>query len=369
MIKLNPTLLGFIKKEFLQTLRDPRNRVMLFIAPAIQMLVFGFAISSDIKDIRIAVPTHHEDFMLNDIRKHALASGWFIPAKESLLNPFDRINNDEADVVLIPPPGGLTKSVVNGTGEIQILINAINVTKAQAIENYLKAIINATVTETIHAPLARPSIVFDLRILYNPTMRSALFLVPAVMGMIIGLITILFTSMSITKEKEQGTFETLIAAPISSTEILLGKAIPFVILGVANIPLTLGSAVFILNIPIRGSLAVLLLATIIFVCATVAVGILISTISKTQQQSMMGGFLFLFPAQLLSGLMFPIENMPSYMKVFAYINPLYYYNDLLRNIMLKGGDSILITKDISILAVMAIILTFISFSRFKTKME
>ncbi len=369
MIKLNATLLGFIKKEFLQTLRDPRNRMLLFVAPALQMMAFGFAISSDIKNVRIAVPISHEDFMLNDVRKHALASVWFIPAKTPQHDPFESINNDEADVVLVPPPGGFTKSVINGKGEIQILINAMNVTKAQAIENYLKSIINTTIIEDTKITPQKPPIVFDLRILYNPTMRSALFLVPAVLGMIVCLITILFTSMSITKEKEQGTFETLIAAPISSTEILLGKSIPFIILGIANLPLTLSVAVFILKIPIHGSLILLLLAATIFVCSTVSVGILISTICKTQQQSMMGGFMFLFPANLLSGLMFPIENMPPYMKLFAYINPLYYFNDLLRNIMLKGGETLLVTRNISILAIMAVILMMVSFSRFKTKLS
>jgi len=368
MIKINPTLLGFIKKEFLQTLRDPRNRMLLFVAPAVQMMAFGFAISSDIKNVRLAVPVSHEDFMLNDIQRNALASGWFIPAKTPRLDPFESINNNEADVVLVPPPGGLSKSVINGKGEIQILINAMNVTKAQAIENYLKTIINTTIIADTNAPPAKMPIVFDLRILYNPTMLSSWFLVPAVLGMIVCLITILFTSMSITKEKEQGTLETLIAAPISSTEILLGKSIPFIILGIANLPLTLGVAAIIFKIPIHGSLIILLLAATIFVCSTVSVGILISTICRTQQQSMMGGFMFLFPANLMSGLMFPVENMPPYMKIFAYINPLYYFTDLLRNIMLKGGEPTLVARNILILAAMAVILMLLSFSRFRTRM-
>ena len=368
MIKINPTLLGFFRKEFLQTLRDPRNRVLLFVLPALQMLIFGFAISSDFKNIKLAVPECHQDYILSDIRRDAFASGWFIPAKGTSQDPFELINSNTADVVLVAPPGGLTKSVGRGTGEIQVLINAMNVTKAQAIEDYLKIIIQDTLSKDLKIRKPKPPILFDMRILYNPTMRSALFLVPAVMGMIICLITIIFTAMSITKEKEQGTFETLIAAPVSPVEILLGKAIPFVILGIGNIPLTLSVAVFILHIPIRGSLFVLLFATVVFVCTTVAVGILISTISRTQQQSMMGGFLFLFPAQLLSGLMFPIENMPSYMKIFAYVNPIYYFNDLLRNLMLKGGDPSVVMRDISILILMASLLTLISFSRFRTKL-
>jgi len=368
VITINPTLRGFIKKEFLQTLRDPRNRVILFIVPAIQLMIFGFAISSDIKNIRLAVPAGYSDFLLDEIRDRAFASGWFIPAQTTRQDPFAVIQADEADAVLVPPPGGLTGSVGRGEGEVQLLINACNVTKAQAVENYLRTLINAVVRQNVQADAARPQIVFDLRVLYNPTMRSSLFLVPAILGLILCLFTIIFTAMAITKEKEQGTFETLIAAPVSPDEILLGKSIPFVIMGLVNTPVTLCAAVFILGVPLRGPLAVFFLSAAVFVCTTVAIGILISTVCRTQQQSMMAGFLFLFPAQLLSGLPFPVENMPAYLKILAYINPQYYYNELLRNIMLKGGEPRLVLTNLFILALMAVVLMRISYSRFKTKL-
>ena len=197
-------------------------------------------------------------------------------------------------------------------------------------------------------------------------MRSAFFLVPGIMGILICLVTIILTSMSVSKEKEQGTFEMLASAPIESREILLGKSIPFVLLGMVNLPLILSTAIFLFGVPMRGSMIVLILATVVFVCVTVAIGILISTISKTQQQSMMGGFIFLLPAVLLSGLMFPLENMPAYMQFFGWLNPLTYYNRILRTIMLKGGDATQIACDITILIVMGIVLAWISGKRFKT---
>jgi ABC-2 type transport system permease protein len=209
---------------------------------------------------------------------------------------------------------------------------------------------------------------FDLRILYNPTMRTPVFMIPGVMSMLMCLITILLTSMSISREKETGTFEMLVSAPVKTWEILLGKTLPYVILGVSNVPLILGVAVLAFGVPMRGSLWVLFFCALVFVCTTVAVGTLISTITKTQQQSMMGGFLFLFPSIQLSGLMFPLENMPPFMKILAYLNPLTYFLELMRNIMLKGGDVRVILSHLAVLSLMAVVLITLSFRKFRTNL-
>ena len=186
------------------------------------------------------------------------------------------------------------------------------------------------------------------------------------MSMLVCLITILLTSMSITKEKEVGTFETLISAPILPEEVLLGKTIPYVLLGMSNIPLIMGVAIFIFDLPLRGSIAWFFISSLVFVMCTVGIGTMISTLARNQQQAMMGGFIFLFPAMLLSGLVFPIENMPWGLRVFSYLNPLTYFIEILRNITLKGGDMRLLLFDTLILLAMAVIAIFISWRRFKT---
>lgn len=363
-MKINPTLRGFIKKEFTQVLRDSRMRIFLFAAPVLQMTLFGIALSSDVKNIRLSMIASINDTILQDTYQQALSSGWFIPANSSYGDPFEQIQSGEADAVLISPAEGTTQSIERGQGKVQLLVNASNVLRAQSIEAYLKAILLRVVLKDRRDGKPSSPIVFDMRIFYNPTMRTAVFMVPGVMGLLICLITVLLTSMSVSKEKESGTFEMLVSAPVSPREIILGKTVPFVILGVSNVPLILGVAILGFEVPMRGSFLVLLLASLIFVCVTVSIGTLISTIAKTQQQSMMAGFLFLFPAVQLSGLLFPLENMPTWMKIVAHINPLTHFLELLRNIMLKGGDGGVVFYHLSVLSLMAVVVVWVSFKRF-----
>ncbi|WP_347359401.1 ABC transporter permease [Bdellovibrio sp.] len=356
------TLLGFIRKEFRQTLRDPRMRILLFLAPCVQLTIFGVALSTETKNIRLSVVGAPSDTALHEIHRKALASGWFIPAKVSSSDPFMQIQNNEADAVMVASSEGLDRTLGRQRGKLQLLIDATNVTRAQGIERYFLSIVHSLYAFD-------PPLEFDVRVLYNPAMRTALFLVPGVMSMLVCLITILLTSMSITKEKEMGTFETLISAPVKPEEVILGKTIPFVLLGMSNIPLILGVAMTLFGMPLRGSLWLLLLSAFVFVCCTVGIGLFISTVAKTQQQSMMGGFLYLFPSVLLSGMVFPVENMPWVLRVFSYVNPLTYFIELLRNIMLKGGDMRLILFNVLILLAMALLAITASWRRFRTTLS
>ncbi|AHZ84383.1 putative multidrug ABC transporter permease YbhR [Bdellovibrio bacteriovorus] len=356
------TLLGFIKKEFWQILRDPRMRILLFLAPCVQLTIFGVALSTEANNIRLSLVGAPNDSSLQELHRKALASGWFVPAKPSLSDPYEQIQKGQADAVLIAPTGGLDRALGRKEGEVQLLINATNVTRAQGIERYMGSILRSLHPQD-------PPLQFDVRVLYNPAMRSALFLVPGVMSMLVCLITILLTSMSVAKEKELGTFETLISAPVSPEEVILGKTVPFVLLGLSNIPLIVGVAVVLFGMPMRGSLWMLLLAAVAFVCCTVGIGLFISTVAKNQQQSMMGGFLYLFPSVLLSGMVFPVENMPWALRIFSYINPLTYFIELLRNIMLKGGDLRLIAVNVLILVAMAVLAITASWRRFKTTLS
>lgn len=355
-------LWGFIRKEFLQTLRDPRMRLLLFIAPCVQLTIFGVALSTEAKNIRLSLVAAPGDTGVQELHRRALASGWFVPARVSVADPFAQIQKNEADAVLIAPPGGLERSIGRGEGSLQLLINATNVTRAQSVERYLQNIL-------LQGQVQRVPVHFDVRVLYNPAMKTSIFLVPGVMSLLVCLITILLTSMSISKEKESGTFETLISAPVSPEQIIMGKTVPFVVLGISNIPLIVAVAVTLFGVPVRGSLAVLMLCSLVFVLCTVGIGLFISTVARNQQQSMMGGFLYLFPSVLLSGLVFPVENMPWVLRVFAYVNPLTYFIEILRNIMLKGGDGGLIASNLLILLAMAVLVIFASWRKFKTTLS
>lgn len=361
---------GFLKKEFRQVLRDPRMRVLLFVAPVIQLIIFGVAISTDVKNLKLWAPVEVNDTILQHIYQHSIASGWFIPITSNRNDdPFELLRSGRADAALIPPPGGLTKSVGRGTANLQFLVNAMNVIQAQATEQYMKSIIDQVLSTDLKTPLPESPIKFVPRVLYNPTLETSYFMIPGVISLLICILTIVLSCMSITREKEMGTFEMLISAPLSATEIILGKTIPFLILGMIDVPFILMVAIFIFHVPMQGSFFVLLLVSFVFICTTVAIGTLISTFAKNQQQSTLGSFLFLFPAILLSGLLFPLENMPEVMKWFSYLDPISHYLALLRNIMLKGGDASFILWHTGALCLMGIILIYISFKRFHTTLQ
>lgn len=363
------TILAFLKKEFAQVLRDPKMRIILLVLPLMQMMVFGLAISTEVKNIKLGTIYNPNDTILRRIEERSFSSKWFIPAlgRGTLNNqnsdPIEQIRSGRADVVLISPPGGLARAIERGDGQVQLLIDATNVIRAQSIERYMQSIINEVLHDEFHI-ISKTPISFDVRILYNPALESAIFMVPGTMAMILCIVTILLTSMSIAREKEMGTFEMIISAPVKTWEVLLGKTIPFVIIGMINAITIYLLAFIVFKVPMKGHVLQLGISTLAFIITTVSIGTLISTFAKNQQQAMMGGFIFLFLSNLLAGIMFPIDNMPLLMKIAAYSNPMTYFVRLLRNIMLKGGSSELVFSYVGILIFMAIATATISYKRF-----
>ncbi len=362
---MNRTLRAFIRKELVQTLRDVKMRVLLFGAPVIQLTIFGLALSTEIKNINLAVFSRPGDAMFERVAENFYASGWFdrvtyVQGED----PFELIDSGRADAVLIAPKGGLAWSAARGDGKLQLLVDASNATKARAVEAYAKSIISAASAREYGARGA-PALNFDVRVLYNPAMESSMFLVPGVMGMLVCLITIILTAMSLTREREMGTFETIVSAPLSNTEILLGKTVPYILLGLANAALVVTAGYLLFGVPVRGPLWELALAALAFVVTTVSVGTFISTVAKSQQQAMLGGFMFLFPAILMSGIMYPVENMPKAIIAVAYMDPLMYFVRLIRNIMLKGGDLHVFWSNLGALALMAVFAAGMAYKRFR----
>lgn len=363
-------LRGFLRKEFKQALRDPRMKFILFVSPIIQLILFGVAISTDVKNIRLWATPEPQDYIFQHIYEHSVASKWFLSVQSNRnVEPFGLLQEGKIDAAMVAPPGGLTKTLGRGSANLQLLIDATNVIQAQSVEAYIKNITYNVVTRDLkQTPPAQP-IGFAIRVLFNPALKTSDFMVPGVMCMLMCVIAVVLTNISITREKEGGTFEMLISAPISATDVILGKTIPYVIIAMGNVPLVLLVSILFFDVPMRGSLLVLILASLAFVCATVAIGTLISTFAKNQQQSMLGSFLFLFPAIMFSGLMFPLENMPPLMKWISYLDPLAHFLVLLRNIMLKGGEIHFVIYRTGILVLMAIVFIYISFKRFRTTLQ
>jgi len=362
---VNRTVLGFIRKELVQALRDPRMFMVMFAMPVVQMVMFGYALTSEIRNIRLAVVSAPGDVMASRLAERAFSSGWFLPADLSGMEPVSALKARRADAVVITPPGGLDRAFVRGGARLQVLVDATNAIKARSVEFYLNAILSRMAAEQGAGGRTASPVSLDVRALFNPSMKSSVFMVPAVMVFVLAVVSVLLTSMSIAREKEMGTMEMLISAPVSRWEILLGKTVPYILIGVIDVPLVLFVAVGWFGVPMRGSFWVLVLAAVLFVIAASSVGTLISTLARNQQQAMMGSFMFMLPAILLSGIMFPLENMPKVVVGITYLNPLRYFVTVLRNIMLKGGDASVVFLNLAALAALAAAAAVMSYSRFR----
>jgi len=356
---------GFIKKEFAQSLRDPVMKLFLLAAPVMQMLLFGYAIDTNIKNIRLAFIYRGSDAAAAELSGRIFSGPWFLPAGRAGDDPNFILESNRADAVLITGPRSLDRQIKENDIKLQLLVNAENAIKARAVDAYVNAILAGYIKDKYGAAGERPGINFNIRVLYNPSMATPLFMIPALMALIMCLATVLLTGMSIAREKEMGTFESIIAAPVGRLEIILGKTVPYVIIGLVDGMFIILTGMLIFGVPLRGSLPLLALATFIFVCTTVSIGTLISTFAANQQQAMMGAFLFLFSANLLSGMMFPIENMPLPVRTIAYLNPLKYYISIMRNIMLKGNIPGLYWPELGILTLMMTGVIIISERRFR----
>jgi ABC-2 type transport system permease protein len=354
---------GFVKKELQQALRDRVMRLLVFGVPVFQLTLFGYAISTEFRNIKLSVVYEPQDYLARQMESHFYGSRWFLPAPVDTADPEHLLRSGKADAVLIMPRQGLTKAVGRSEATMQLLIDASNATKARAVDRYVRSVVAAFFAARATSASAQP-VAFDVRVLYNPTLQTSYFMVPGIMTMLICVVTILLTGMSIAKEKELGTFESIISAPLTNLQIILGKTVPFIILGIVDACIVIVAGVVIFGVPLRGPFLLLLLASLVFVSTTVSVGTLISTFAANQQQAMMGSFMFLFPAMLLSGVMFPIENMPQAIRFIADINPLRYFASIMRNVMLKSANLELVLPQLGILALIAAIIIFITLRRF-----
>lgn len=342
-------LIGFIRKEFTQTLRDPVMRVLLFGAPLIQLVIFGTAISNEFTNLRLSAVYRPSHAAARQIVDRFYASGYFVPGPAAgYSNPERLLRAGKTDAVIL----------FSDTGDSQLLIDAQNAVKARAIDTYAREIMAMGGDQRRGARMAA-------RILFNPSMDTSVFMVPGVMAFILCLITVILTAMSLAREKEAGTFESMVAAPLRKRDIVLGKILPFVLLGLLDAVLVIAAGVLLFSVPVRGPVVVMAGAAIVFVCVTISVGTLISTIAHTQQQAMMGALLFLFPAILLSGIMFPVENMPPVIRLCAYLDPVSWFIDIQRNVMIKGSNMDLVLRNLAVLIVMAAACIALAIRRFR----
>lgn len=338
---------AIVLKELRQVFRDPRMRFVLFAVPIVQVLVFTYAATTDVRHVATAVLDRDRSAVSRELVARFERSGYFdvVAWPTSDAEARALLDAGRARALLELPPGLERDAAAGRTPAVMLAADGTDANAAALIASYASRIAGAYVAEraaTDAARLGRPRpalpLVLEARAWYNPNLESRPFYVPGVLVMLITVITLNLTAMAIVREREIGTLEQLLVTPLRPLELILGKTVPFALIGLIDAAIVLAIATWWFEVPLRGSLALFFAAVATYLATTLAGGLLISTISRTQQQAMMGALFFAFPAILLSGFMFPLENMPAPVQALTYLNPLRYMMAIMRGLFLKGAD-------------------------------
>ncbi len=364
--------LGFVKKEFLHIFRDTRTLVILFGLPMAQILIFGYVIRNEIQDVRIAILDQSHDQVTRDIKARMLASGFFrigqeISSPSQLEDIFKKGSVREA-IIFENNFAEHLKS--EGIANMQIIADASDPNSANMIVNYTQGII-ATYLSDINKQVNAPMVIEPrVRMMFNENLKSSFMFVPGTMALILMLVSAMMTSISIAREKETGTMEAILVSPLKPLQIIAGKVTPYILLSCINAALILVLGYFIFDLPIRGNIILLFGETILFISLALSLGLMISTISGSQQQAMfISLFGLMLPTMLLSGFIFPIENMPMVLQWLCNILPPKYFIIVIRSVMLKGTGLAEIWKETLVMLGMLALFITISAVRFKERLQ
>lgn len=364
--------LAFVKKEVQHIFRDTRTMLILFGIPVAQILIFGYVIKNEVKDVQIAVYDQSKDEQTRQLTNKLTSSGYFILNRElDNMNNIDRIFK-EGDVKLVVVYGDeFSRKMHSGeNASVQLLADASDPNRANLITNYSGAIIRDYVRETLQTDKLPIEVNAKVRMQYNADLANVFMFVPGTMALILMLISAMMTSISIAREKELGTMENLLVSPLRPAQIVIGKVTPYVFLSVINAITILLLGVFVFGLPIRGSLTLLMLESVLFIILSLSLGIFISTMSPNQQVAMfISLFALMLPTLLLSGFIFPIENMPEFLQWLSVIMPPKYFIIILKNIMLKGAGMAFVWKETLVLVGMTLVFIILSVKKFKLRLE
>lgn len=389
MIKVKwERIVEIVRKEFRQVFRDPRMRIVLIGPPIIQSILFGYAVNMDVERARIAwIDTDRS------VESRALRAGFEgSPSFEITRFPDSdteagRLLDQGEVMAVVQVLPGFGRDVLRGdSASVQLLVDGANSNTASIVREYARRTVSlysarqewARLNQKILGRLegegppvsmSLPSIDVQTRVWFNENLVSRDYFVPGVVVNIIALVTLMLTALAIVREKEIGTMEQLIVTPIQPLELMLGKTIPFALVGLVQMAALTLLARFLFFVPFRGSIWVLLVSTILFLLTTLGTGLFISTISRTQQQAMMATFFFFFPALLLNGFAFPIASMPRAVQWVTYLNPVRYFMEIVRGIFLKGLGFSELWPQMLAMAVLGVSVIGVSSNRFHKRLD
>lgn len=363
--------IAFVRKEFFHIFRDRRTMLILLGMPVVQIILFGFAITTEVKNVRVAVLDPSNDMVTRRIIDRLDASEYF-SVTTYLHSPGEveaAFKRGDIDLALIFNEQ-FANRVYTGEARVQLMSDATDPNTATTQAGYAVNIITAAGREMLPPGVQATSIIPEVKLLYNPQMKSAYNFVPGVMGLILMLICAMMTSISIVREKEMGTMEILLVSPVKPLFIILAKAVPYFVLSFVNLTTILLLSVYVLDVPVAGSLFWLITVSLLFIFVSLALGLLISSVTRTQVAAMLAsGLILMMPTMLLSGMIFPIESMPVILQGISAVLPARWYIQAVRKLMIEGVDISLVLMEVGILAAMAAILITISFKKFKNRLE
>ena len=365
--------LGFVKKEFLHIFRDFRTLIILFGIPVAQNLIFGFAVSTDIKNAGVAFLDLSKDEMTQKITDKIISSGFF--RKNTILLNYNEIDalfrkGNTREVIIFEKD--FSKNLLkDGKANIEIIADGSEPNTATLVTNYTIAIVSDFNMGLAKGSIsAAPLVIPEVKMYYNPNLQGHFMFVPGVITLILILICALMTSVTITREKEFGTMEVLLVSPLKPVQIILGKVTPYFLLSIVNVLLILLMSWLVFGLPVKGSIILLLLESMLYILMSLSLGILISTLSKTMQQAIFISLIgLMLPTILLSGFIFPIENMPKIYDYISSIVPPRYFIIIIKNIMIKGTGFLYVWKETLVLFLMTMVFIGISIKKFKIRLQ
>jgi len=362
-------------KEFIQVFRDPRMKAVIFIVPVLQCLVFGYAVTTDVRHVPTAVYDLDASVASRELVSRFERSGYFDVVEYVASDRRARELLDRGEVrAVLRMNKGFEEALLSGrSAQLQIIVDGTDSNTAGIVLGYSTRIAGKFSQDVLNLQLRRLSgntrqpgqVDLETRAWFNENLESRNFYVPGVIAMIVTLVTLLLTSMAVVREKEIGTMEQIMVTPITPAEFILGKTLPFALISFADVLVVTLVGVLWFKVPIRGNLGLLFFATALYLMTTLGIGLLISTVSQTQQQAMMSTFFFFMPAVLLSGFMFPIANMPEVVQWLTYLNPFRYFLVIIRGIFLKGVGPDILWPQMAALLVMGVITLGLASRRFR----
>lgn len=363
----------FIEKEFLHIFRDTRTILIVLIMPVVQIILFGFAISTDINSVRVDIVGDVSDTKVREIAERIDNNKYLdVVSYYPFTTGIDkRFRQSETDVAVCFESDFSKKLEKENTASIKIIGDGSDPNSAQMIANYVSGIINDVNLEisTSAGNEKNPAVFYPtVKYEYNPLMKSSYNFVPGVMGLILMLICSMMTAISIVKEKENGTMELLLVSPVKPWWIIISKAIPYMGLSITNLITILLLSRYVIDVPVRGSLLLIAVVSLVFILTSLALGLTISTIASSQRVALLiSGMGLMMPTMIFSGLIFPCESMPLVLQYFSDIMPAKWYIIMVKKVMIEGAGITYILKELTILLFMMSLLFFISIRSFKTR--